>query len=187
VSSLDLQSLGAHLAINGHMPYFRLFHSEVKNGSMRSDRFSDNKENGCSATMMRKASRRLTRLYDNALTPCGLRSTQFAILTELDRSNEPATMTELADRLVIDRSALGHNLRPLERGRLVALENSQEDRRRRHVKLTRKGKAELAKARPLWQIAQDRFDTVFGRSNARALHATLSSIANDERLAPVKG
>jgi DNA-binding MarR family transcriptional regulator len=154
---------------------------------MPGDRYPDGRESGCSATMMRKASRRLTRLYDDALTPSGMRSTQFAILTELDRrSNEPPTMTELADRLVIDRSALGHNLRPLERGGLVALEESEEDRRRRHVILTRKGKAELAKAKPLWQIAQDRFDTVFGRSNAKALRATLSSIASDERLAPFK-
>ena len=46
----------------------------------------------CNATAMRKASRRLTQLYDDALEPCGLRSTQFAILAELDRrSLEPST------------------------------------------------------------------------------------------------
>jgi hypothetical protein len=33
---------------------------------------------------MRKASRRLSQLHDNALEPCGLRSTQFAILAELN-------------------------------------------------------------------------------------------------------
>jgi hypothetical protein len=65
-------------------------------------------ESPCSATAMRKASRRLTQLYDDALEPSGLRSTQFAILAELDRrSSEPPTMRVLADALVMDWSALG--------------------------------------------------------------------------------
>jgi DNA-binding MarR family transcriptional regulator len=86
---------------------------------------------------MRKASRRLTQLYDDALEPSGLRSTQFAILAELDRrSPEPPTMRVLADALVMDRSALGHNLRPPERDKLVALDQGSEDRRRRHVVMT---------------------------------------------------
>ena len=37
----------------------------------------------CCATATRKASRRLTQLYDDVLEPCGLRSTQAAILVEL--------------------------------------------------------------------------------------------------------
>ena len=42
-------------------------------------------ESPCSATAMRKATRRMTQLYDDALAPAGLRSTQYAILEELDR------------------------------------------------------------------------------------------------------
>jgi DNA-binding MarR family transcriptional regulator len=82
-------------------------------------------QSSCTATAMRKASRRLTQLYDVALAPCGIRSTQFAILAEVNRrSKEPPTMRELADALVMDRSALGHNLRPLERDELIALERA---------------------------------------------------------------
>jgi DNA-binding MarR family transcriptional regulator len=141
----------------------------------------------CNATAMRKASRRLTQLYDDALEPCGLRSTQFAILAELGRrSLEPPTMRELADALVMDRSALGHNLRPLERGELIALEESEEDRRRRHVVMTPQGKAKLKQAKRLWQTAQDRFNEVFGQSQATNLRATLLAIAYDERLARLR-
>ena len=51
----------------------------------------------CCATALRKASRRLTQLYDNALMPSGLRSTQYAILAELGRrADEPPTVQELA-------------------------------------------------------------------------------------------
>ena len=37
----------------------------------------------CYATALRKASRRVSGLYDEILAPTGLRSTQFAILGEL--------------------------------------------------------------------------------------------------------
>jgi DNA-binding MarR family transcriptional regulator len=151
------------------MHYILIFTSEGDNLFMPGHYNSVGQESPCNATAMRKASRRLTQLYDDALTPCGIRSTQFAILAELDRrSKEPPTMNELAHGLVIDRSALGHNLRPLERDGLIALEGSEEDRRRRHVTLTRHGKAKVAEAR---------------RSKATALRATLLSIARDERLA----
>lgn len=141
----------------------------------------------CNATALRKASRRLTQLYDDALEPSGLRSTQFAILAELNRHGKaPPTMAELAHALVTDRSALGHNLRPLERDGYVTLEESDEDRRRRHVVMTSQGKVKFREARPLWARAQERFVTVFGESAAADLRATLLDIAYDERLAAFK-
>ncbi len=137
----------------------------------------------CNATALRKASRRLTQLYDAALGNCGLRSTQFTILVELHLwPKEPPTVAELAAKLVTDRSALGHNLRPLEREGLVTLQEGNEDRRRRHVVLTAQGKARLRDALRLWETAQTRFNAVFGESKAARLRATLLEIAYDERL-----
>jgi DNA-binding MarR family transcriptional regulator len=50
---------------------------------------------------------------------------------ELDlRTGDPPTIGELAKALVMDRSSLGHTLRPLERDGLIAFEQSTEDRRR---------------------------------------------------------
>src|ERR1700754_2759041 len=70
----------------------------------------------CSATALRKASRKVAQLFDEALAPCGLRSTQYSILVEISRhEGDPPTLQALADTLVMDRSTLGHNLRPLER------------------------------------------------------------------------
>ena len=141
----------------------------------------------CCATALRKASRRLTQLYDNVLMPSGLRSTQFAILAEVRRrAGAPPTVQELATALVLDRSALGHNLRPLERDGLLALRESAEDRRRRHVVLTRKGMAKYDATRSLWEIAQERFTQSFGEAEAARLRATLLTIANDERLAALE-
>ena len=140
----------------------------------------------CFATATRKASRRLTQLYDDMLEPSGLRSTQMAILVEIElMSAKPPTVAELAAVLVTDRSGLGHNLRPLERDGLIALLEGTEDRRRRNVVLTAHGKAKLREALPLWNKAQERFLAVFGELEAERLRATLLGIAEDERLAKI--
>lgn len=137
----------------------------------------------CCSTALRKATRRVTQLYDEALAPVGLRSTQYSILMELSRrASEAPTLQVLADALVMDRSALGHTLRPLERDSLLALQHGESDRRQRQVVLTRKGQALVARAQPLWQRAQDRFCEVFGEAEAAILRITLLDIAADERL-----
>jgi DNA-binding MarR family transcriptional regulator len=142
----------------------------------------------CAATALRKASRRITQLYDTALLPSGLRSTQYAILSELQRrSTQPPTLQELADALVMDRSALGHTLRPLERDGLVELQSSAADRRRRHIVATESGIAKYREAKRMWSTAQRRFHKVFGEAEARSLRETLLSIAHDERLTTLEG
>ena len=141
----------------------------------------------CHATALRKASRRLTQLYDDALDPAGLRSTQFAILATLATwDGEPPSLAELAQELVTDRSSLGHNLRPLERDGYITLEEGEEDRRRRHIVITSAGHAKVKEARRFWQKAQNRLDAIFGRSDAARLRATLLSLAYDERLGTLK-
>src|ERR1700678_2698905 len=70
--------------------------------------------NRCNTTALRKATRRVSQLYDSVLAPTGLRSTQRSMLMHIARAGEPA-MGELAAALGLDRSALTHNLKPLER------------------------------------------------------------------------
>ena len=155
---------------------------------MRKDTNAFPQEPPCNATALRKASRRLTQLYDDALEGSGLRSTQFAILVELHRwADEPPTVAQLAAKLVMDRSALGHNLRPLERDRLLSLQEGRADRRRRHVVLTAQGKAKVREGVRLWEGAQRRFNEVFGEARATRLRTTLFEIAFDERLGKLRG
>lgn len=137
----------------------------------------------CYASSLRKASRRLTQLYDEALAPAGLRSTQYVILGELTGVDvEPPTLNELAEVLVLDRSGLGHSLRPLERDGLIRLQKSSQDRRRTHVVLTDEGRRRYEAAFPLWQGAQRAFASAVGRAEADGLRASLLAIAHDGRL-----
>ena len=137
----------------------------------------------CNCTAMRKASRRVSQMYDAALAPAGLKATQFAILSEIDRrAGDPPTMRELADAMVMDRSTLGQNLRPLERDRLVAWEPSQADRRLKLVVLTERGRAKRMQARSLWHAAQERFERAVGAAEAASLRGILLGIAANREL-----
>jgi DNA-binding MarR family transcriptional regulator len=133
---------------------------------------------------LRKASRRISQFYDVALAPVGIKSTQYSILSEVERGSAAGsvTMSELAAAMVMDRSTLGHNLRPLERDELVILRLAQDDRRKRYVELTRQGRTQLQRARRLWRQAEGRFEAIFGKEPAAELRLVLMSIANNRDL-----
>jgi DNA-binding MarR family transcriptional regulator len=134
-------------------------------------------ESICNGTALRKATRRVSQLYDSILAPCGLRSTQRSILIHIARAGTP-TMGDLAVALVLDRSALAHNLKPLERDGFVAVVVDPRDKRSRLVKLTERGEAKLGESMRLWQEAQRRFETAFGPEQASALRQSLALIAS---------
>ncbi|MGI4813244.1 MAG: MarR family winged helix-turn-helix transcriptional regulator [Janthinobacterium lividum] len=131
----------------------------------------------CNNAAIRRAARRVGQLYDDALAPCGLRATQYSLLNQIERAGSP-TMRMLADKLVMDLSALGHTLQPLSRDGLLERVADADDRRSRRVHLTPAGIAKLREARRLWKQANDSFDTSFGVHDAARLRATLDLIAS---------
>jgi DNA-binding MarR family transcriptional regulator len=132
----------------------------------------------CNCTTLRKASRRVSQLYDTALAPSGLKTTQRAILAQISRS-EPTTVGGLAEALVMDSGALAHTLKPLERDRLVAVETDPDDRRNRLITLTANGRAKLAETDALWAKAQRGFEIAVGRAESEALRKALRFLVSD--------
>jgi DNA-binding MarR family transcriptional regulator len=133
----------------------------------------------CNCAALRQAARRVTKLYDDALAPIGLGVNQFSILARLSLVGS-STIQDLAWLLVMDRSTLGHLLRPLEKRGFVELEVSEQDRRSRMVALTPAGEGAMAKARPRWAVAQRRFERTFGKEAALELRTVLKEIAMAE-------
>jgi DNA-binding MarR family transcriptional regulator len=133
----------------------------------------------CNSTALRKASRRISQLYDTALAPSGLKTTQRAILAQISRS-EPTTAGALAEALVMDSGALAHTLKPLERDRLVTIEINPDDRRNRLTTLTAKGRSKLAETDALWAKAQRGFEIAFGRAESKALREALRFLVSDD-------
>jgi len=131
----------------------------------------------CNCLALRKAARHVSQLYDRCLAPTGLRVTQFSILARLHRQG-PQTMGELAAQLVLDRTTLTRNLRPLARDKLVAVRNDPRDGRRRALSITAHGTERLRVAAPLWTTAQKRFEHAYGGTDSLALRGVLAKIAN---------
>ena len=116
----------------------------------------------CACLHVRKAARAITRAYDGALAPAALEATQFTVLASL-AGDETLTMTELAQRLVMDRTTLSRNVRPLIRAGYVRV-RFHGDRRRRFLELSPGGRRKLRLAFPLWRAAQRRAIEAIGRS-----------------------
>ncbi len=135
-------------------------------------------ESRCSCTALRKATRRISQLYDLALAPSGLKITQRAILAQVRRS-EPTTVGNLATTLVMDSGALAHTLKPLERDGFVAIEVDPADRRNRLVRLTRQGHAKLAETDILWARAQAAFEGAIGGTGSEQFAETLRLLISD--------
>src|SRR5260370_28385840 len=107
----------------------------------------------CVCTTLRKATRNVTQLYDDALRPAGLRATQFQTLSAIRNAGE-ATVTKLTELLLIDQTTLTRNLAVLERDGLIK-DVQKPDGRLKSVRLTRKGEQALRAAFPLWAEIQE--------------------------------
>ncbi|MDF2568833.1 MAG: HpaR: homoprotocatechuate degradation operon regulator, HpaR [Sporomusa sp.] len=114
----------------------------------------------CHCLNMRRASRAVTDFYERALEPSGLKITQYSLLRHLEQV-EPATISELAKTMRIDRTTLNRNMKPLIEVGLIAV-NTGKDPRSRQVILTQSGKSALINASTLWDQAQSSLQEYLG-------------------------
>ena len=128
----------------------------------------------CYCTALRKATRRATSLYDEALAPVGVNLAQFSLLRNIDRAGQ-VSLTEL-DRLTdLDRSTIGRNARVLERMGLVKTAPG-EDQREAVLKLDTAGRRVLSDGAPLWEQAQQHVETALSPQFAALLQQLLQAV-----------
>ena len=109
-------------------------------------------EDRCMGMRVRRAARAVGNFYDLHLKSVGLKGTQFTLLNAIFL-NPSITITQLADLLLLNRTTLNRNLKPLERQGLIRI-SPGEDHRTRILQLTREGRSILQQALPLWLEAQ---------------------------------
>jgi len=127
----------------------------------------------CACFSFRKASRAVTQQFDELLQPTGLRSTQLVVLIAVAVTESPG-VAALARELVMDRSTLTRNLRPLVKQGLLKVRLGK-DRRTRLVEMTPRGREVLCDALPVWSDAQDRFVAQLGADRWEDLLSLLST------------
>ena len=129
----------------------------------------------CNCFAVRKASRQISRLYDSHLAPVGLRITQFLTLAALDEVGS-VPVNALAERLDIERTAMGKMVGFLERDGFVTIKPSPTDGRSRLIELTEDGRRLHERAAALWQAAQREFEQLNGVDNVTALREGLKGV-----------
>jgi DNA-binding MarR family transcriptional regulator len=114
----------------------------------------------CMCATLRRASRALTQLYDEALRPLGLRATQFTVLQALSLAGE-VSQGELGQLLAMDSTTLTRTLGIMGQHGWIAKRRGQ-DRREWRMRLSKSGEAQLKRALPHWQKVQGRLRTQLG-------------------------
>ncbi len=121
----------------------------------------------CYCQAARRSARFLSRMYDRHLAPVGINIQQLSILGAI--AHNPGLLTaDLADRMVMERTTLVRALKPLREAGLVISERSDTGRSLT-LTVSRRGYKVVAEAMPLWEAAQQEFETQFGSGNAATL------------------
>lgn len=128
----------------------------------------------CALFNLRKASRAITQVYEASMKSSGILPTQFTLLVAT-RAMQPVSMSKLAEALVMDRTTLTRNLKPMQREGWVKVAPGREDKRSREVSLTKTGLNQLERAVPLWQEAQLRVTQALGDSRLERMLQDLTA------------
>ena len=130
----------------------------------------------CLCLHLQRAARAVARRFDAALRPLGLTSGQFSLLMALNRP-EPASMSNIASLLAMDRTTLTANLKPLERRGLVAVTVNDADKRARRLTLTPSGRDVLVAAVPAWRRTHAEIDGLLVGSAPDRLRVDLRALS----------
>lgn len=126
---------------------------------------------GCTNFKTRQLSRLLSRHYDAEMAACGLKTTQYSLLSHVLHLG-PIAPGELARRMGLDASTLTRNLQPLQAaGWLV--QDAGPDARTRSVSITDTGRSKHAEGLRCWKAAQLKVNALLGAERVAALHALL--------------
>ncbi len=128
----------------------------------------------CLALRVKMVNRVITKIYDDALRPLGIRVTQAAMLAfALERG--VLRQSELCAELQLDDSTMSRNLERLcSQGWLEPVTESS-DARQHPYRLTRKGAALLERVMPRWEAAQQRARQLLGADGVSAVRAFASA------------
>ena len=121
----------------------------------------------CACFDLRKATRAVSRMYDEFLRDRGLNITQFSLLRLICAEKELSIST-LGRYMAMDRTSITRALAPLERDGLLH-SRPGADRRIRIVSVSGKGRKLIENAEPEWHKAQEALMEIVGEDRWRAM------------------
>jgi DNA-binding MarR family transcriptional regulator len=128
----------------------------------------------CPGMRVARATRVMARVFNDEFRAIGLQSSQHGVLTFTALAGKDgATIGALADALLLDRTTITRNLRPLQKAGYLAITRSPSDARAQIVTLTKKGEKTVEALYPLWQRAYQRIRAALGPRGLAELNDTL--------------
>jgi DNA-binding MarR family transcriptional regulator len=128
----------------------------------------------CMCANLRRATRAMTRLYDEAVGQVGLKSTQFTLLMVLEHAGR-LRQHEVADVLLADPTTLSRTLAPL-RAKGWLIDEVGEDRRERLWSITPAGRRKLEAATRRWAQVQAKVRQDLGEAQWTTLASLLERV-----------
>ena len=126
---------------------------------------------GCTNFKLRQLTRRVSQHYDRLVGECGLKTTQYSLLSQIERL-APVRPSDLAAAMAMDPSTLTRNLQPLVEHGWAEI-GAGADGRSRLVVITTEGRAKRADAQRAWKRAQLTLNEQLGNERVAELHALL--------------
>lgn len=137
---------------------------------------------GCTNFKLRQLLRRVSLVYDRAMAECGLKTTQYSLLSHVERLG-PITQAELAKVMAMDSSTLSRNLKPLQLAGWVAIQ-AGSDARSHALTTTASGSKKRVEAQALWRRAQLQLNETVGLHDVIALHGLIDRMTDALALEP---
>ena len=129
----------------------------------------------CVASTFRRTTRAITKAFDAALAPFRLRSSQFAILVTVAKT-QPVAVGDLANMLLVDPSTLSRGLLLMQRQRLVAV-SGRSVMRQRFVTLSPQGARKLHDSIPRWRKVQAQLINLLGSNHWKELQREFETLS----------
>jgi|SRR5579871_447549 len=131
----------------------------------------------CMCSSMRRATRLMTRMYDEALSAAGVSASQFELLANI-RGRQPVDQRTLVSAIDSDQTTLSRNLAVLlERG-WVELSADEKDGRKSLYRLTKTGTTTLSQAFACWEEVQTKLQQRIGAGQWKELMDLSNDVAN---------
>ena len=132
----------------------------------------------CLAVRLRILNRVVTKLYDDALRPLGVKASQLNILVVAARLGL-ARPADVCQRLQLDTSTLSRNVERM-RARAWLEVVDDDDGRAQPFRLTAEGRRLLERAMPAWEKAQKKVKKLIGADAVASIDDAVRRIRSDQ-------
>ena len=132
----------------------------------------------CIADKLRLLNRFMTRLYDDALRPTGMTTSQMNILVVVAKYGEAAPY-QVWNWLHMEKSTLSRNVRRLQQNEWLVIRPTKKGNAH-SLKLTSKGNRALQKGLPLWESAQKEAKAILGKTGLQEILRIAGTVRSTE-------